>query len=88
LKFDRVAESIGFNQWRVLWDDGAASTEKSNCLKLQPNNAALFPQMCTPHQFHPLGYEKHAFMSLFWDFRRQSCVVWVGLGFFRRGGET
>jgi hypothetical protein len=41
LKFGRVAESVGFNEWLVLWDDGAASTEKSNCLKLQPNNAAF-----------------------------------------------
>jgi hypothetical protein len=88
LKFGRVAESVGFNEWRVLWDDGAASTEKSNCLKLQPNNAALFPHVCTPYQFHPLGYQKHAIVSLFCDFRRQSCGVWVGLGIFRRGGET
>jgi hypothetical protein len=56
LKFGRVAESIGFNEWRVLWDDGAASTEKSNCFKLLPNNAALFPRVCTHDRFHPLGY--------------------------------
>jgi hypothetical protein len=30
----------------VLWDDGAASTEKSNCLKLQPNKTQLFFSMC------------------------------------------
>jgi hypothetical protein len=24
LKFGRVAEWIGFNEWRVLWDDGVA----------------------------------------------------------------
>jgi hypothetical protein len=45
LKFGRVAESVGFNEWRVLWDEGAASTEKSNCLKLQPN-IAVSPPMC------------------------------------------
>jgi hypothetical protein len=83
LKLGHVAESVDFNEWRVLWDDGAASTEKSNRLKLQPNNAALFP-----NQFHPLGYQKDAIVSLLCDFRRQSCGVWVGLGIFRRGGET
>jgi hypothetical protein len=46
LKLGRVAESVGFNEWRVLWDDGAASPEKSNCLKLQPNNAAFFSPRC------------------------------------------
>jgi hypothetical protein len=55
-KFGRVAESVGFNEWRLLWDDGAASTEKSNCLKLQPNNASLFPKVCTPDLFYTLGY--------------------------------
>jgi hypothetical protein len=88
LKFGRVAEPVGFNEWHVLWNDGAASTEKSKCLKLQPNNAALFPQVCTPNQFHPVGYQNHAFVSLFCDFHRQSCGVWVGLVVFRRGGET
>jgi hypothetical protein len=56
LKFGRVAESVDFNEWRVLWNDGAASTEKSNCLKPQPNNAALLPQVCTRDLFHPLEY--------------------------------
>jgi hypothetical protein len=27
-------------------------------------------------------------VSLFFDFCRQSCGVWVGLGISRRGGET
>jgi hypothetical protein len=47
-----------------------------------------FPKVSTFDQFHPLGYQKHAIVSLFCDFRRQSCGVWVGLGIFRRGGET